>query len=172
MSNPTLRSRVGSAVLDVTAPTEIIVTRHFAATPDRVFEAYTDPALVRQWWCGPDEEWITCEVDLRVGGAWRWVFRHHAVDDGPAFEVGFHGEYLEVDGPGRLVWTEVFEGVPDPGPDGAVVNTMTLTRDGDLTLLRQVSVCPSAEVRDMILQSGMETGMQAGFDRIDALTAG
>lgn len=172
MSDLTLQSRVGSATLDVTSPTEMVITRRFAAAPERVFEAYTDPSLVRQWWCGPDDEWVTCEVDLRPGGAWRWVFRHHAVDGGPAFEVGFHGEYREVEAPHRLVWTEIFEGVPDAGPDGAVVNTMTITRDGDLTLLRQVSVCPSEEVLDMILQSGMESGMQLGFDRIDAMTTG
>ncbi len=172
MSDLTLQSRVGSAVVDLPSPTEIIVTRRFAASPERVFEAQTDPALVQRWWCGPEDRWVTCEIDLRVGGAWRWVFVHHPVDSGEGFEVGFHGEYLEIDAPHRLVWTEIFEGVPDPGPDGGVVNTMTLTREGDLTLLRLVSRCPSPEVRDMILESGMESGMQLGYDRLDEITGG
>ena len=172
MSELTLQSRLGSAVVELPSPTEIVVTRRFAATPERVFEAYTVPDLVRRWWCGPEDEWVTCDVDLRVGGAWRWVFRHHPVDDGPGFEVGFHGEYLEVDPPHRLVWTEVFEGVPDPGPDGGVVNTLTLTREGDLTLLHSHARCPSEEVRDLIVQSGMEAGIQLGYDRLDALTGG
>jgi uncharacterized protein YndB with AHSA1/START domain len=165
----TLASRVGSAVLTTPNDLDIVLTRDFAATPERIYEAWTTPAQVRRWWCGPEDEWVTCEIDLRVGGAWRWVFRHHG-DDGSTFEVAFHGEYRELDPPHRLVWTEVFEGAPDPSDEGGLLTEMTLTRVGDLTRMVQRSTCPSQEVRDLVLQSGMETGAQALCDRLDELT--
>jgi uncharacterized protein YndB with AHSA1/START domain len=165
----TLASRLGSARITTPTDTEIVLTRDFAATPDRLYEAWTTAELVRRWWVGPDDEWVTCEIDLQVGGAWRWVTRHHG-EDGSTFEIAFYGQYRELDPPHRLVWTELMEGAPVEGDDGALLNVMSFTREGDVTRMVQTSTCPSREIRDMILQSGMETGAQLMCDRLDELT--
>jgi uncharacterized protein YndB with AHSA1/START domain len=170
MAPTTLAERIGSAVLTTPTDTEIVLTRDFAASPERLFEAWTTPELVQRWWVGPQDEWITCEIDLRVGGTWRWATRHHG-DDGSTFEIAFYGEYREVDGPHRLVWTEHMEGAPG-GEENGLLNVMTFTREGDLTRMVQTSTCPSREIRDMVLQSGMETGAQTMCDRLDELTGG
>jgi uncharacterized protein YndB with AHSA1/START domain len=165
----TVASRIGSAAFTTPTDTEIVLTRDFAASPERLFEAWTTPALVQRWWCGPEDEWVCCDIDLRVGGAWRWVTRHHT-DDGATFEIAFYGEYRELDPPHRMVWTEMMEGAPG-GDDSALLNVMTFTREGDVTRMVQTSTCPSREIRDLVLGSGMETGAQAMCDRLDEITA-
>jgi uncharacterized protein YndB with AHSA1/START domain len=164
----TLASRIGTAAITTPTDTEIVLTRDFAASPERLYEAWTTPALVQRWWCGPEDEWVCCEIDLRVGGRWRWVTRHRT-DDGNELEVGFYGTYLELDPPHRLAWTEMMEGVPG-GEESALRNVMTFTREGGLTHMVQTSTCPSTEIRDLVLHSGMETGAQAICDRLDELT--
>ena len=106
----TTRNRHGSAVITQPSDTEIVITRVFDAPAELLFKAYTTPDLVKQWWSFGTAEWLACEVDLRVGGRWRFVTR----DEG--MEVGFHGEYREIDPPHRLVSTEVFEGARSPTP--------------------------------------------------------
>ena len=149
-----------SGTATVTLPTdeEILITREFDAPKHLVYKAWTTPELVKQWWAGQRGEMTLAEIDLRVGGMWRYVM----VASG-GHEVGFHGEYREIVPNERIVNTEVFEGVPG-GDDDPALNIVTFAEaDGrtTLTLLTQVS---SKEIRDMIIDSGMEGGMQEGMD--------
>jgi uncharacterized protein YndB with AHSA1/START domain len=158
-------NRHGSAVLTLPSDTEILITRSFDAPAELVFRAYTTPELVRRWWGFETSEWLVCEVDLRVGGRWRYVTREEG-----GFEVGFHGEYREIDAPRRLVSTEVYEGAPVPDPDAAgTLNTVTLDEVDGVTTMTVLVQAPSQEVRDAIIESGMEGGMQVSFDRLEDL---
>jgi uncharacterized protein YndB with AHSA1/START domain len=161
-------NRHGSAVLTLPSDTEILITRSFDAPAELVFRAYTTPELVRRWWGFETSEWLVCEVDLRVGGRWRYVTREEG-----GFEVGFHGEYREIDAPRRLVSTEVYEGAPVPDPDAAgTLNTVTLDEVDGVTTMTVLVQAPSQEVRDAIIESGMEGGMQVSFDRLEDLVRG
>ena len=160
--NPTARNRHGSAVVTLPSDTELLITRVFDAPADAVFRAWTTPELVKRWWGFETAEWLVCDIDLRVGGSWRWVVREGDM------EVGFHGEYREIDRPLRLVWTEVFEGFP-VGPDDAAVNTMTLEEVDGVTTMTTLVRHAEAEHRDAHLASGMEAGMQVSYDRMEEL---
>jgi uncharacterized protein YndB with AHSA1/START domain len=162
-TNPTARNRHGSAVVTLPSDTEVLVTRAFDAPADLVFTALTTPELVKRWWGFETSEWLVCDIDLRVGGAWRYVIREQDM------EVGFHGEYREIDSPNRLVWTEIYEGIPDPGPDGAAVNVTTLEEDSGVTTMTTLIRMPSQEARDAMLATGMESGMQVSYDRLEDL---
>lgn len=121
MSNdPVTTNRHGSAVVILPSDTELLITRVFDAPAELVFKAYTTPELVRRWWGFETSERLVCEIDLRVGGTWRFVTRERDM------EVGFHGEYREVERPHRLVSTEAYEGIPDPDANAAL-NILTLT---------------------------------------------
>jgi uncharacterized protein YndB with AHSA1/START domain len=157
-----IQNRHGSAVITLPSDTEVLITRSFDAPADLVFEAYTTPELVKRWWGFETSEWLVCEIDLRVGGRWRYVTK----DDG--MEVGFHGEYREIQAPGRLVTTEVYEGIPDADENGAL-NTVTLDEAGGVTTLSVLVQMPSQEARDAMLASGMEGGMQVSYDRLEDL---
>jgi uncharacterized protein YndB with AHSA1/START domain len=158
-SHRTVGTRHGSAVVTLPSDTEILITRRFDAPADLVFAAWTTPELVKRWWGYETAEWRVCDIDLRVGGSWRWVI---GVND---MEVGFHGEYRDIARPHRLVSTEVFEGFPD----GEALNIMTIDEvDGVTTItLRVHHSCQ--EHRDMHIASGMEGGMQISFDRLEDL---
>jgi uncharacterized protein YndB with AHSA1/START domain len=165
--NKTAPNRHGSAVITLPSDTEYLITRSFDAPAELVFKAHTTPELVKQWWGFGNDKWLVCDIDLKVGGQWRYVIMHGE------FEVGFHGEYSEIAGPGRLVFTEMFEGVPDPGADQYPVNIMTLDEVDGVTTMTLLVQHPSQEVRDMILATGMEGGMQVSYDRMeDLLTQG
>jgi uncharacterized protein YndB with AHSA1/START domain len=163
-------NRHGSAVVTLEGDRTIVITRAFDAPAALVFRACTIPELVKRWWGFEDSEWVVCDIDLSVGGRWRYVTRETRGD--VTFEVGFHGEYREIDAPGRLVSTEVFEGIPGGGPDsdvGAAVNTVTLDeRDGVTTMTVRV-VHAEPEHRTMHIESGMEGGMQISYDRMEDL---
>jgi uncharacterized protein YndB with AHSA1/START domain len=161
-------NRKGSAIVELPTDTQIRITRKFDAPAAALFKAHTTADLVRQWWCGDDDEWLVCDVDLRVGGTWRWVFRHSNEDD--AFEVAFHGTYVEIDAPHRLVYTEVFEGAPVPDPDAlATTNTVTFDETDGVTTMTVITDCPDQFTRDAIIESGMESGMQLSYDRMEAV---
>ena len=162
----TTTTRHGSAVITLPDDTSYLVTRKFDAPAALVFEAYTTPALVQRWWGFETSEWQVCEIDLRVGGAWRFVTRE---EDG--FEVGFHGTYLEIEPGRRLVSTEIYEGA-EGGEDNPAVNTLVLDEVDGVTTMTVHSQLPSKEVRDMILATGMESGMQVSFDRLEDVVAG
>jgi uncharacterized protein YndB with AHSA1/START domain len=142
---------------------QILITREFDAPKDLVYKAWTTPELVKRWWAGKRGEVTSAEIDLRVGGRWRYVM----IAEG-GFEVAFHGEYREIVPGERLVSTEVYEGAPVPDPDAsATLNTATFTETGGRTILEILVDCPSREVRDAIIDSGMEGGMQEGMDLLE-----
>jgi uncharacterized protein YndB with AHSA1/START domain len=157
-------NRYGSAIVTLPSDTEYVITRAFDAPAELVFDALTTPELVKRWWGFETAVWLVCEIDLRVGGRWRYVVREH--DD---IEVGFHGEYREVSRPHRLVWTEMYEGVPNPGPDKYPVCTTTLEEVDGVTTLTTVVQHTSKEDRDAVLATGMESGMQVSYDRLEDL---
>ena len=131
---------VSSGTAKVTLPTEtqILIKREFDAPKHLVYRAWTTPELVRRWWTAKRGEMTVCEIDLRVGGAWRYVM----VADG-GFEVGFHGEYREIVPNERLVSTEAYEGIPDPDANAAL-NTLTLTEADGRTTLDRARRAPDA----------------------------
>jgi uncharacterized protein YndB with AHSA1/START domain len=153
----------GSAKLTFPSDTQILITRDFAAPKHLVYQAITTPELVKRWWNAKRGEVTTADIDLREGGKWRSVM---VTPDG--FEVAFHGEYREIVPNERIVSTEVYEGTPDPDPDAnATVNTITLTEEGGRTTMNVLVDCPSPEVRDAIVESGMEAGMQDAYDLLE-----
>ncbi|PUB19833.1 uncharacterized protein YndB with AHSA1/START domain [Promicromonospora sp. AC04] len=153
----------GSAVLTLPTDTEFLVTREFNAPRHLVWQVLTEPDLIRRWWAGQRGTVTDVAVDLRVGGAWRYVM---TANEG--FEVAFHGEYREIEAPGHLVHTEVFEGMPD-GDSEPSLNHYTLTEHDGRTTLTVRTVVSSKEVRDMIIATGMEGGMQEGYDLVEEL---
>lgn len=151
----------GSAVVTLPTDTQILITRKFDAPKQLVFRAYTEPGLIERWWSGERGKVTSAEVDLRIGGTWRYVMVAYE-----GFEVAFHGTFREIVENERIVNTEVFEGVPDPGDEAPVVTTRFTEADGRTTLT-QLTECGSREVRDMIIESGMEAGMQEAMDRLE-----
>lgn len=147
----------------VTTPSdeEIRMTRLFDAPPDLVFEVMTKPEHIREWWgrLGDGYSVPVCEVDLRVGGRWKFVNRH------PQGEATFYGEYLEIAAPHRVVFTEIFADFPD-SPSTV---TSELVAEGDKTRLIATVRYPSKMVRDMVIQSGMAHGAGLSYDRLDDL---
>ena len=154
-----------SAVVTLPTDTQILVTREFAAPARLVYRAWTEPDLIARWWHANRGEVSSVEVDLRVGGKWRWVM----IAEG-GFEVAFHGEYLELVPGERLVYTEVLE-APGAGDDKPVTNTVTFTENDGRTTMTAVTDCPSPEVRDAIMSSGMVGGMQDAYDLIEEVAA-
>lgn len=141
---------------------EIHMTRLFDAPRQLVFDAMTKPEHVRRWWgCISEGHSVTvCEIDLRVGGAWKFVHR------GPEGEYpAFYGVYKEIDAPGRLVYTEIFE----PYPDGESLVTQVLTEENGKTRLDLTAEYESLEVRDMVIKTGMEKGAAISYDRLEDL---
>jgi uncharacterized protein YndB with AHSA1/START domain len=162
--NQTTGNRHGSAVITFPSDTEYLVTRVFDAPAELVFRAYTTPELVRRWWGYESDPMTVCEIDLRVGGQWRFVADHEGM------EVAFHGEYREIDPPHGLVSTEIYEGDPTGTP---ALNILTLEEADGVTTMTLLSQLPSKEVRDMIIATGMEHGMQVSYNRLeDIVTAG
>jgi uncharacterized protein YndB with AHSA1/START domain len=159
-----------SGTATVTLPTDeqILITREFNAPRHLVFKAWTTPELVKRWWSGHRGGVTLAEIDLRVGGMWRFVM----VANG-GFEVAFHGEYREIVPNERIVSTEVYE-VPEAEalPEAeAPLNTITFIEvDGRTTLTLLVQTA-SKELRDAIVNSGMEAGMQESWDRLEQVAA-
>ena len=157
----------GSRKAKVTLPgdRQILITREFDAPKELVWRAWTTPALVRRWWHANRGEMTVCEMDLRVGGSWRYAM---VTPDG--VEVGFHGEYREIEPFERLVSTEAYEGIPDADAHAAV-DTLTLAEIGDHTLMTVLVEHPTMEGRDMHVESGMEDGMQDAMDLLEETVA-
>ncbi len=155
----TTTSRTGVTTFTTPSDREISVTRVFDAARELVFDAYTSPEHLPHWMTGPPG-WTmpVCEVDLRPGGAWRFVWRK---SDGT--EMAMTGTYHEVDRPERIVNSESW------GPDWPdTINTLVLTETDGLTTMVSTSLYPSPEARDAALNSGMKEGMDTSLDRLDA----
>jgi uncharacterized protein YndB with AHSA1/START domain len=145
------------ATLTLPIDEQILVTREFDAPKHLVYRAWTTPELVERWWHANRGEVTTVEIDLRVGGKWRYVM---VADDGT--EVGFHGEYLDVVPGERIVSREVYEGLPEgvTEDEGATVNTVTFAEADGRTTVTLLIQAKSKAVRDAIIDSGMEDGLQ------------
>jgi uncharacterized protein YndB with AHSA1/START domain len=153
----------GTAKVTLPSDEQILITREFDAPKHLVYKAYTTPELVRRWWSGQRGEVTSAEIDLRVGGAWRYAM----ICTG-GLEVAFHGEYREIVPDERIVTTEVYEGVPEEEqPEEDVLNTVTFAETDGRTTLTILVQTPSKEVRDTIINSGMEAGMQEGMDLLE-----
>lgn len=150
----------GKAALTLPTDTEILITREFNAPKHLVYEAWTTPELIKRWWHAKRGTATLAEVDLRVGGKWRWVM---VTDDG--FEVAFHGEYLEIVPNERIVSTEFYEGAPAES-EGSV-NTLTFTEAKGRTHVELRMQLKSKEERDAIIDSGMEAGLQDALDLLE-----
>lgn len=141
----------------------IRMTRLFDAPRRLVFEAMSKPEHIKRWWgnLGDGYSVPVCEVDLRPGGKWRYVNRH------PQGDAEFYGEYREIAPPDRIVFTEIFA----PFPDAESVCTVELKEEGGKTRFTITAEYPSLEVRDMVLQTGMERGAAASYDRLEEVAA-
>ena len=150
----------GSGKAAVTLPTDeqILITREFDAPRHLVYRAWTEPELVGRWWSGNRGEVTVAEVDLRVGGSWRYVM---VTDDG--FEAAFHGEYHEIVPNERIVATEVYEGMPEV----EALNTVTFAEADGRTTLTMLVEHASKEARDAHMASGMEAGMREAMDLLE-----
>lgn len=147
----------------VTTPSdrELQMTRLFDAPRERVFEAMTRAEHVKHWWgrLGEGYSVPVCEIDLRPGGAWRFV-NHH-----PNGEAAFYGEYREIVPPSKLVYTEIFADFPDT----VSVITALFVTEGKKTRYTATCAYPSKEVRDMVLSTGMEHGAAKSYDELELL---
>jgi uncharacterized protein YndB with AHSA1/START domain len=137
---------------------EIVITRSFDAPRELVFKAFTDPDAVRQWWGLNSTETVVDRLEARPGGQWRFLER-----DGDGNEFGFHGVYHDLEAPERIVYTFEFEGMPGH----VLLETLVFEDQGGRTLLTDTSVFQSVADRDGMLQSGMESGADESFGRLD-----
>jgi uncharacterized protein YndB with AHSA1/START domain len=149
----------GTAKVTLPSDEEILITREFDAPRHLVYKAWTTPELVKQYWSGRRGEMTLVEIDLRVGGRWRYVM----IADG--HEIAFNGEYREIVPNERIVNTEVYEAMPE----GEVLNIVTFTEIDGRTHMELLCQCGSKEVRDGIIDSGMEGGMQEQMDMLEEL---
>jgi uncharacterized protein YndB with AHSA1/START domain len=150
----------GAAVVTLPTDTQILITRDFDAPRHLVYKAWTTPELIKRWWSGDRGEVTSVEVDLRVGGGWRYVMTANG-----GFEVAFHGEYREIVPNERVVSTEVFEGMPD----AAALTTNTFSDLNGRTRLAMLVEHSSLAHRDAHVNSGMEGGMQEAMDHLEAV---
>jgi uncharacterized protein YndB with AHSA1/START domain len=154
---------VSSGTAKVTLPTDeqILITREFDAPRHLVYRAWTTPDLVRRWWPGKRGRMTVAEIDLRVGGRWRY-----AMEAEGGHEVAFNGEFREIVPDERLVYTEAYEAMPDAE---AAVNTITFTEADGRTTLTILVQHATREQRDGHIGSGMEGGMQEGMDLLEEI---
>ena len=149
----------GTARVTLPTDTQILITREFDAPRHLVYKAWTTPELIKRWWSGDRGEVTVADVDLRVGGTWRYAMTANG-----GFEVAFHGEFREIVADERIVSTEIYEGMPDAG---AALNTVTFTEQGGHTTLTILVEHPNRETRDAVINSGMEGGLQEALDHLE-----
>jgi len=162
MTNDQQEATAGTTVVTTPSDREIVSERVFDAPRDRVFAAYTDPELIPQWWGPRGTTTIVDQMDVRPGGAWRFVSRS---SDGS--ETAFRGTYREVTPPERIVQTFEWEGMPGH----VVVETATFEDLGGRTKVTATSLFHTSEERDGMLASGMERGLTETHDRLAELLA-
>jgi uncharacterized protein YndB with AHSA1/START domain len=156
---------VSSGTATVTLPTDeqILITREFDTPKHLVYKAWTTPELVKRWWSGHQGEVTIAEIDLRVGGRWRYVMVAHG-----GFEVAFHGTYREIVPNERIVNTQVYETPDAPEGEGAL-NIVTFTEVDGRTTLSLLVQTASRHDRDAIMSSGMEIGLQEQLALLEQL---
>lgn len=144
---------------------EVVITRSFAAPRELVFDAITTPHMMKQWFTGmPGWSLETCEMDLRVGGRYRWVWRHSSGQ-----EMGMGGEFKEIKRPERIVCTERYDQSWYPGE---ALDTTVLTEQNGITLLTLTVQYGSQAARDAVMASPMESGLEIGYQRLEEFLAG
>ena len=148
----------GTARVTLPSDTQILITREFDAPRHLVYKAYTTPELIKRWWSGDRGVVTSVDVDLRVGGTWRYVM---TANEG--FEVAFHGEFREIVTDDRIVSTEVFEGMPG----AQAVDTATFVENAGRTTLSILVQHTNREHRDAHINSGMEAGLQEAMDDLE-----
>jgi len=156
-----------TARLTLPTETQILITREFNAPKHLVYKAWTTPELVRRWWHAKRGEVTVVEIDLRVGGKWRWAMMANG-----GFEVAFHGQYREIVPNERIVSPEVYEGLPADTANEGTLNTMTLSETDGRTMLTLLIEAPNAQIRDMIIESGMEDGLQDALALLEEVAKG
>jgi uncharacterized protein YndB with AHSA1/START domain len=149
-------------VVTVPTDTEILITREFDAPRHLVYKAWTTPDLIKRWWSGDRGEMTIAEVDLRVGGKWRFVMTAHG-----EFEVAFHGEYREIIPNERIVSTEVYEAMPE----GQALSIVTFAESDGRTVLTLLMQLASKAERDAVISSGMEGGVREQMDHLEQVAA-
>ena len=151
----------GGLKLTTSGDRELVMTRVFDAPRSLVYDAFTKPELVRRWLLGP-EGWSmpTCEIDLKVGGKYRYVWKR----DSDGTEMGMGGVYREIVPNHKIVATEKFDEAWYPGE---AVGTLLLSEEGGKTALTQTVLYQSREARDGVLKSGMESGVSRSYDRLE-----
>ena len=148
-----------TATVTLPADEQILITREFDAPRHLVYRAWTTPELVRRWWSANRGEMTVAEIDLRVGGRWRYVM---VTPDG--VEVAFHGEYREIVPNERIVSTEVYEGMPE----GEALDTLTFAEtEAGRTIVTLLVQHANKEHRDAHVNSGMEDGLQDALDLLE-----
>lgn len=152
----------GRAVVTLPSDTQIEIRRQFDAPARLVYRAWTEPELVRRWWTARRGRMTVCEIDLRVGGTWRYV-----MITPQGMEVAFRGEYREIVPGERIVTTEVYE----PMPDAEAVDTVTFTEADGRTTLTILVDHQRREYRDGHLEAGMEDGLQDALDLVAEVVA-
>jgi uncharacterized protein YndB with AHSA1/START domain len=144
-------SSSGTAVVTLPSDEQVLIEREFDAPRQLLYRAWTEPELIRRWWHAGRGEVTVAEVDLRVGGHWRYAM----IAKG-GFEVAFHGEYLELVPGERVVCTEIFEGMPD----AKAITTVTFAELDARTMVRILVQHEKRADRDAHIDSGMEDGLQ------------
>ncbi|MBV8942750.1 MAG: SRPBCC family protein [Solirubrobacterales bacterium] len=152
------------AKLTLPSDEQILIERDFEAPKHLVYQAYTTPELVERWWHANRGEVTLVEIDLRIGGRWRYVMM---TADGT--EVAFHGEYREIVPNERIVSTEFYEGVPEgvSEDDATTLNTATFNETDGRTTLTLLIEAKSKVSRDAIIDSGLEAGLQDALDLLE-----
>jgi uncharacterized protein YndB with AHSA1/START domain len=154
------RDGTDGTVMSLPSDEEILITRAFAAPARIVFAVLTKPEHIRRWWAPASRGKMTqCDVDFRIGGAWRFVMRTNG-----GLEVGFSGRYLEIEAPTRVVQTEIF----DPFPDAPSTVTLTLVEQAGVTTMTSRIRYPSRAIRDQVIATGMEDGMRESYQQLSA----
>ncbi len=151
--------------MEVTTPgdREIVMRRTFDAPRELVFDAFTKPELVKQWLLGPDGwKMPVCEIDLRVGGAYRYRWRSESKDH----EFGTGGIFREITRPERIVQTEQMEGQP-----GKALSTTEFHEKNGQTIVTMTIVHESRQIRDMVVETGMADGVAVSYERLSKLLA-
>jgi len=160
---------VNKTTVERSSDRELLITRTFNAPPRIVFDAWTKPELLKRWWAPKalGVTLFTCEADLRVGGRYRYVFGH---DEAKA--MAFNGTYKELVPYTRLVYTQIFEPMPEAG-EGVITTTFEDVSEGSRKQTRVVSreLFPTKEVLEGVLASGMEKGMRATLEQLEELVA-
>jgi len=166
-----MQALIDKAQVSLPSDTEVRVTRDFKAPRTLVWQAHTEPKLIKRWMLGPPG-WSmpVCEMDVRPGGKYRWRWK----SDENGAEFGFFGQFREVDAPARMVHEENY----DPGDVGgamdtsqpAIIITAFVEKNG-VTSLQMIMKFPSKEIRDAAVSTGMTDGMEQGYERLDKLFA-